>query len=48
MSIRTFLDKSKKLTTARLINKINKKEVIMKPKIPDELSEALTKIIRPH
>lgn len=48
MSIRTFLDKSKKLTTGRLINKINKKEILLQSKIPDELNEVLAKIIRPH
>lgn len=48
MSIRTFLDKSKKQTDGILLNKINKKQIIMKSKIPIELSEVITKILRPH
>jgi transposase len=48
MSIRAFLDKCKKITDGRLFNKINKKEIIMKAKVPDELAEIISKIIQPH
>ena len=48
MSIRAFLDKCKKVTDGRLFNKINKKEIIMKAKVPEELSEIISKIVRPH
>ena len=48
MSIRTFLDKSKKQTDGILLNKINKKKIVMKSKIPMELSEVISKILRPH
>jgi transposase len=48
MSIRAFLDNCKKITDGRLLNKINKKEIIMKPKVPSELAEIISKIIQPH
>jgi len=48
MSIRSFLDNCKKITDGRLLNKINKKEIIMKPKVPSELAEIISKIIQPH
>lgn len=48
LSIRAFTDKCKKVTDGRLINKINKKELLIKSKVPNELTEIVSKIIRPH
>jgi transposase len=48
MSIRAFLDNCKNITDGRLFNKINKKEIIMKAKVPNELAEIIAKIIQPH
>jgi len=48
MSIRAFIDKCKKVTHGRLLNKINRKEIVMKPQIPGELTEIINKIIKPH
>jgi transposase len=48
LSIRTFIDKCKKVTDGRLINKINKKELLIKSKVPDELANIISRIIQPH
>lgn len=48
ISIRAFLTHCKKITDARLLNKITKKEIRMRTKAPDQLKEIITKIIRPH
>ena len=48
LSIRAFITQSKKITDARLLNKITKKEVIMRTKIPDQFQKIISKIIRPH
>jgi transposase len=48
LSIRTFIDKCRRVTDGRLINKINKKELLIKSKVPDELANIISKIIRPH
>lgn len=48
MSIRAFLTESKKVTDARLLNKITKKEIKMRSAVPTQLNQILTKIIRPH
>jgi transposase len=48
ISIRAFLDKCKKVTDARLINKISKQEIIMKAKVPKELAEIISKFSIPH
>lgn len=48
LSIRAFLDRCKKITDARLINKINKKEIKMRANVPDNLKEIISKILTPH
>lgn len=48
ISIRAFLDHGKKITDTRLINKITKKKLKMRPQIPRQLTEILYKILRPH
>lgn len=48
ISLRAFLDQSKKITDARLMNKVNKKEVRVRVKIPEHLNQLTAKIIRPH
>lgn len=48
LSIRAFLDQCKKITDARLVNNINKKELIMRVHVPEDLTQLLAKIIAPH
>ncbi|GHV58176.1 MULTISPECIES: IS1634 family transposase [Hydrotalea] len=48
LSIRAFLTHCKKITDARLINKITKKEIRMRAHVPNHLQEIITKILRPH
>lgn len=48
ISIRAFLDQCKKMTEARLMNKITKKEIRMKAAVPQELQKIIAKILRPH
>jgi len=48
LSIRAFLDHCKKITDARLINKINKKEIKMRTHVNEHLKEIISKILRPH
>jgi hypothetical protein len=48
ISIRAFLSHCKKITDARILNKITKKEIRMRTAIPDLLNEIVGKIIRPH
>lgn len=48
MSIRAFLDQCKKITEARLVNKITGKEMHMRSTVPPELREIVTKMLRPH
>jgi len=48
ISLRTFLDQSKKITDARLMNKVTKKEVKVRVQIPEQLNQLSAKIIRPH
>jgi len=48
ISIRAFLDQCKKMTEARLMNRITKKEIRMKAAVPQELQELVAKILRPH
>ena len=43
-SIRAFTTKCKKVTDARLLNKITKKEIIMRTQIPSDLRTLITKI----
>lgn len=48
ISIRAFLTQCKKITDARLLNKITKKEIKMRAAVPAELKKIIAKIIRPH
>jgi hypothetical protein len=48
ISIKAFLTESKKVTDAKILNKITKKEIMMRTAIPPRLSEIMKKIIRPH
>lgn len=48
LSIRAFLTHCKKITDARLINKITNKEIIMRSPVPDQLQEMILKILTPH
>src|SRR5690606_35334469 len=48
ISIRAFLDQCKKMTEARLMNRITKKEIRMKAAVPQELQELVAIILRPH
>lgn len=48
ISIRNFLTQCNKITDARLINKITKKEIKMRAAVPDNLNEIISKILRPH
>ena len=47
-SIRAFLTECKKVTDARLINKITKKEIKMRAQMSHQLQLIIAKIIRPH
>lgn len=47
-SIRAFLTECKKVTDARLTNKITKKEITMRAKVSPLLRRMLAKITRPH
>jgi hypothetical protein len=48
ISIRAFLTHCKKVTDARILNKITKREIKMRAAIPPQLYEIITKILRPH
>lgn len=48
ISIRAFLTYGKKITDARLLNKITKREIKMRVQVPAHLQEIITKILRPH
>lgn len=48
ISIRAFLTHCKKITDARLLNRITKKEIRMRSHVPPQLLEIVSKIIRPH
>ena len=48
LSLRAFLTLCKKITDARLLNTITKKEIKMRAPVPGTLQEIITKIIRPH
>jgi hypothetical protein len=48
ISIRAFLTQCKKITDARLLNKITKREIKMRAPVPVKLKEAMIKILRPH
>lgn len=48
LSIRAFLTQCKKITDARLLNKITGREIKMRTPIPDHLKATSLKIFRPH
>lgn len=48
ISIRAFLTHCKKITNARLRNKITKQEMTLRVEVPEVLKEVITKILRPH
>lgn len=48
ISIRAFLTLCKKITDARLLNKITNREIKMRTTVPVHLKEIITKILRPH
>lgn len=48
ISIRAFLASCKKITDARLLNKITKREIKMRVSVPGQLHEIITKILKPH
>jgi transposase len=48
LSIRAFLTNCKKITDARLMNKITNREIIMRSPVPEQLQEMISKILRPH
>lgn len=48
ISIRAFLTHCKKITDARLINKMTKKEIKMRVDVPANLQLIITKILTPH
>ena len=47
-SIRSFLTECRKVTDARMLNKVNKKEIRMRAEIPSDLRQMISKISRPH
>jgi transposase len=48
ISIRAFLIHCKKITDAGLLNRITKKEIIMRANVPAQLQDIINKILRPH
>lgn len=48
ISIRAFITHCKKITDARLRNKITKQEMTLRVNIPEFLKEVISKILRPH
>lgn len=48
LSIKAFLTNCRKVTDARILNKITKKEIKMRTAVPAKLREVITKILRPH
>lgn len=48
LSIRAFLTHGKKITDARLMNKVTKKEITMRTPVPTAMLEIVGKITRPH
>jgi transposase len=48
ISIRAFLTECKRITDARLLNKITNREIKMRTSIPIQLQETVIKILRPH
>lgn len=48
ISIRAFLTHCKKITDARLLNKITKREIKLRAVVPSHVNEMIAKIIKPH
>lgn len=48
LSIRAYLTQCKKITDARLLNKITGREIKMRTPVPDRLKAIISKILRPH
>jgi transposase len=48
ISIRAFITHCKKITDARLLNKITKKEIKLRAAVPSQVKKIIDKIIRPH
>ena len=48
ISLRAFLTDCKKITDARLLNKITKREIKLRATVPAHLQKTLSKILRPH
>lgn len=48
LSIRAFLTHCRKITDARLLNKITHKEIKMRTPVSNHLQEIISKILRPH
>lgn len=48
LSIRAFLSQCKKITDARLVNRLNNKEVRMRAPVPTELKKIIAKLDLPH
>ena len=48
LSIRAFLTHCKKITDARLLNKITNKEIKMRTPVPVHVQAIISKILRPH
>jgi transposase len=48
ISIRAFLTECKKISEARLVNKISKKELRMKATAPPQIKKIIEMILRPH
>ncbi|MCA6430628.1 MAG: hypothetical protein IM613_14425, partial [Cytophagales bacterium] len=47
-SLRAFLTQGKKITDARLLNKLTGKGITLRKSIPDHLTNLLTKLSLPH
>ena len=48
LSIRAFITHCKKITDARLFNKITKKEIKMRTSVSDYLQDIIAEILKPH
>jgi len=48
ISIRAYLVQCKKMTEARLMNRITRKEIRMKAEVPPDLQKIVVKILGPH
>ena len=48
VSIREFITQAKKITDARLMNQINKKEITMRVPVTKEIRKIIAKLNLPH